>query len=91
MDGLKARQYDIVLEPGDKVFVYSDGIPEAINENIEQYGTDRMIEALNLVKDKSMTDTLPAITESVNAFKGNAEQFDDMTMLGFEFRHHSKI
>ena len=91
MDGLKARQYDVELQPGDKVFVYSDGIPEAINENVEQYGTDRMIEALNLVKDESMRNTLPAITESVNIFKGKADQFDDMTMLGFEFRHYSKI
>ena len=91
MDGLKARQYDIELEPGDKVFVYSDGIPEAINDNVEQYGTDRMIEALNLVKDETMRDTLPAITESVNIFKGKADQFDDMTMLGFEFRHYSTL
>ncbi|RKM62334.1 hypothetical protein D6855_02640 [Butyrivibrio sp. CB08] len=91
MEGLKARQYDIVLEPGDKVFVYSDGIPEAINENIQQYGTDRMIEALNIVKNETMTATLPAVAESVNIFKGNAEQFDDMTMLGFEFRHYSEL
>ena len=91
MDGLKAKQYDIELEPGDKVFVYSDGIPEAINENVEQYGTERMIEALNLVKNETMRDTLPAITESVNIFKGKADQFDDMTMLGFEFRHYSKV
>ncbi len=89
IDTLKARPYEIELKPGDKVFVYSDGIPEAINEQVEQYGTGRMIEALNDVKDKSVTDTLPAITESVNAFKGSAEQFDDMTMVGFEFRHYS--
>ena len=87
MEGLKARQYDIELQPGDKIFVYSDGIPEAINDDIVQYGTDRMLEALNLVKNETMRDTLPAITESVNIFKGKAEQFDDMTMLGFEFKH----
>jgi serine phosphatase RsbU (regulator of sigma subunit) len=88
MEMLKAREYEITFNPGDKLFVYSDGIPEAINDNVEQYGTDRMLKALNEVKDKSVTETLPHITESINAFKGNAEQFDDMTMLAIEFIHY---
>ncbi len=91
MEGLKAREYEIKLSPGDKLFVYTDGIPEAINENIEQYGTDRMIEALNQCKDKSVKDTLPEIFESVRTFKGNADQFDDITMLGFELKKYRSV
>lgn len=86
MEGLKAREYEITLEPGDKLFVYTDGIPEAINESIEQYGTERLTEALNEVKDKPFKEIIPAVFESVASFKGRAEQFDDITMIGFELK-----
>ena len=85
MPGVKAKPYEIQLQKGDRIFVYTDGVPEAINENEQQYGTDRMLETLNAAMDKSITDTLPIISESINSFKGEAEQFDDITMLGFEY------
>jgi serine phosphatase RsbU (regulator of sigma subunit) len=85
MPSTKAKGYEIQLEPGDRIFVYTDGVPEAINENTQQYGTDRMIETLNGTLDMSITETLPVVSESVNKFKGEADQFDDITMLGFEF------
>ena len=86
IDELKAREYEIVLEPGDKLFVYTDGIPEAINEKVEQYGTDRLTEALNAVKDEPFEHIIPTVFDSVAAFKGTAEQFDDITMMGFELK-----
>lgn len=84
MPGTKVKQYELTLQPGDRIFVYTDGVPEAINEAEEQYGTDRMLLTLNSVKEKSITDTLPVITESIKEFKMEADQFDDITMLGFE-------
>ncbi|WP_051538138.1 SpoIIE family protein phosphatase [Butyrivibrio proteoclasticus] len=90
MENLKAKEYEITLNPGDKLFVYTDGVPEAINENVEQYGTDRMIEVLNVVKNDSIQDTLAGVSASVNAFKGDADQFDDITMLGFEFKKNMR-
>lgn len=85
MSGIKPKAYEIQLEPGDRIFVYTDGVPEAINEEETQYGVDRLLDTLNKNKTVSMEQTLKAVSESVNSFKGSAEQFDDITMLGFEF------
>ncbi|MCR5671186.1 MAG: SpoIIE family protein phosphatase [Butyrivibrio sp.] len=87
MEGLKAKEYEITLNPGDKLFVYTDGIPEAINEDTVQYGTGRLVDALNKVKDEAFKDTLQAVSDDVYAFKGKADQFDDITMLGFELKN----
>ena len=81
----KPKEYEIQLEPGDRLFVYTDGVAEALNEKIEQYGTERMIETLNTTREMSISDTLSVMSESLTNFKGDAEQFDDITMLGFEF------
>ena len=82
--GIKAKPYEVQLHHGDRIFVYTDGVPEAINDAEEQYGTDRLLAVLNSVKDKSVTETLPVVSESINEFKKEADQFDDITMLGFE-------
>ena len=90
MENLKAREYEIQLNPGNKIFVYTDGIPEAINEEVVQYGTDSLIRAINKVKDEPFTSVLPAVSNDVAVFRGNAEQFDDITMLGFELKNFRK-
>ncbi len=85
MPGTKTKEYEIQLLPGDRLFVYTDGVAEALNEDTKQYGTDRMLEVLNTTQDKNIKETLEAVSDSLNEFKGNADQFDDITMLGFEF------
>ncbi|MBR6015147.1 MAG: SpoIIE family protein phosphatase, partial [Firmicutes bacterium] len=90
MEGIKAKEYELQLSPGDKLFVYTDGVPEAINEAEEQYGTDRLERALNEVGDAKVSEILPHIYKSVESFKGEADQFDDITMLGFEFKEYMK-
>ena len=90
MDDMPYREYELTLNDGDKLFVYTDGVPEATNINDEQFGTDRMIEALNHVRTLPMQQVLPFIKESIDHFTGEAEQFDDITMLGFEFKHKTK-
>ena len=86
MEDMPFREYEIRLNPGDKLFVYTDGIPEAIDEDVKQYGMDRLIEALNTVKDQSMRQILPVVRRHIQDFVGEAEQFDDITMLGFHYR-----
>lgn len=85
MEGMPFKEYELQLEPGDKLFVYTDGVPEAINENEEQYGTDRMIECLNKTQSEDMKTLLPALRDDITRFVNGAEQFDDITMLGFRF------
>ncbi len=85
MDGLPMKEYTLQLNPGDRLFVYTDGVPEAINEQVEQYGTDRMLDALNRHRNQPQKTLLPLVLENLRRFVGAAEQFDDITMLGFHF------
>lgn len=85
MPKVKYRSYELDLEPGDCIYVYTDGIPEAINTGEEPFGTGRMLDVLNENKDASMTDLLAAVKAGVDEFVGGAEQFDDQTMVGFRY------
>ena len=85
MEDMRFREYELQLDPGDKLFVYTDGVPEAIDEQVEQYGAQRLTQVLNTVKGRNMKDTLPAVREDIAAFVGAADQFDDITMLGFTY------
>ena len=85
MDGLKYTDYEFQLEPGDKLFVYTDGVPEATNSKNEMFGTDRMLAALNADKDASPEQLLKGVRKAVSDFTAGAEPFDDLTMLGLEY------
>ncbi len=89
MEGMKYRAGSITLEPGDKIFQYTDGIPEATNANNELYGMERLKKVLNSNKTKTPADILPAIKQDIDAFVGNAPQFDDITMLCLEYKKKS--
>ena len=86
MEGVKYRQYELQLNPGDKLFLYTDGVPEATNAQNELFGTERMIEALNEAKDQGPQDLLRSVRQAVDAFVKDAEQFDDLTMLCMEYK-----
>ncbi len=81
MEGMRFREHEFVLHPGDSLFVYTDGVAEATNARDELYGTDRMIEALNEDPDASPEEVLVAVKSSVDRFVADAPQFDDLTML----------
>ena len=83
MEGLMFREHNFALHPGDRLFVYTDGVPEATNAKNELFGTERMLEALNRDPDAAPEEQLKAVRESVDEFVGEAPQFDDMTMLSF--------
>ena len=82
----KFREYELDLAPGDSLFVYTDGIPEAINESKEEYGTTRLVDVLNKYKDLSQQNILKYTRRDINYFVGEEEQFDDVTMLGFKYK-----
>ncbi|MBR1913297.1 MAG: PP2C family protein-serine/threonine phosphatase [Lachnospiraceae bacterium] len=85
MEDASFEQHAIQLQPGDRLFVYTDGVNEAADPTGQQFGTDRMIDALNLDPDASPEDTLNNVLSSVRAFAEGAEQADDITMLGFRY------
>ncbi len=86
MEGTKYEDYTLRLKPGDKLFLYTDGVPEASNTNEEMFGPERMLEALNAEPDASPEQTLINVRKAVDEFVGDAEQFDDLTMLCLEYR-----
>ena len=86
MKDVPFRQHGFHLNPGDSFFVYTDGVPEATDRNSELYGTGRMLEALNRDADAEPDQVLANLTADINRFVDGAEQFDDITMLGFRYR-----
>ena len=83
MEDMKFKEYDLHLDPGDEIFVYTDGIPEAIDKNVEQYGVDRMRTSLNSHMNEDLDTMLVSVRQDLRDFVGEADQFDDVTMLGF--------
>ena len=80
------QEYELQLEKGDKLFLYTDGVTEATDEKGELFGTERMLGALNAHADASPREILTGVTDAVDAFVGDAEQFDDMTMLCLKYK-----
>ena len=80
------REYELQLEKGDKLFLYTDGVTEATDEKGELFGTERMLGALNACADSSPREILAGVKDAVDAFVGEAEQFDDMTMLCLTYK-----
>ena len=85
MKGIPFRQHDFLLNPGDSFFVYTDGVAEATNEQKEMFGTKRMLDALNKDPDAPPEQILPNVKSEIDRFVDGAEQFDDITMLGFRY------
>ena len=85
-DGNPMTEYEIRMRPGDRIFVYTDGVTEAANEKKEQYRTGRVLEQLNRLKDSDQKTLLEGMLQDIRNFAGAAEQFDDITMLGLTYK-----
>ena len=86
MSGAKYREYEIQMEPGSKLFLYTDGVPEATDADKNMFGTERMVDALNTEPEASPEVILKNVRSAVDGFVKEAEQFDDLTMLCIEYR-----
>lgn len=85
MEGMMFKERRFTLDKGERLFVYTDGVAEATNANNELFGTDRMLVSLNEHKEGSLEEQLYGLKESIDEFVGDAPQFDDITMLLFEY------
>ena len=81
MEDIKYRLNEIQMEPGDKIFLYTDGVTEATDTNEMLYGEQRLENFLNTHLSLSVEDTLKQLKQDIDSFVGEAEQFDDITML----------
>ena len=85
MDGMRYRETEFLLRPGDTIFVYTDGVPEANNRHKEQFGLERTIKTLNQIGTSSMAELIKGVKNAVDTFAGEEDQFDDLTMLALRF------
>ena len=85
MEGIRFEQHEFHLNPGDSIFVYTDGVAEATNGDDELYGTERMLSALNSEPDAQPEQVLTNVMNDITGFVDGAEQFDDITMLCFRY------
>ena len=83
--GIQFEEHEYQLEPGDCLFVYTDGVPEATNAEDKLFGTDRLIKALNREPDASAEKLLANVKKDIDEFVGDAPQFDDITMMCFRY------
>ena len=86
MSDQEYHEYEIQLSQGTKIFLYTDGVPEATDSEEKMFGTDRMIDALNVDPNASPEQILKNVTAAVDDFVKDAEQFDDVTMLCLEYK-----
>lgn len=84
--GLTYKEQSLKLEVGDSLFLYTDGISEAMNLRNEQYGDIRLVQACGSVRDRSPRSMIEGISESVHSFVNGATQSDDITMLALTYK-----
>lgn len=85
MENTKYTSGEFILEPGDKIFEYTDGVTEATNKDKQLFGMKRLEETLSKYSDKSVNELLPLVKKDIDTFVGDAPQFDDITMICLEY------
>lgn len=84
LTGIPGKKYELQeqkLKKGSMIYLYTDGVTEANNNNQDMYGEERLINCLNKNKDKKISELLSSIKSDMDDFVKDAEQFDDITML----------
>ena len=87
MKNIEYKEEEISLEPGDTIYLYTDGVTEAMNAGREFFAEQRLLEALNKNRDNTPPELLSAVKQEINDFAGEAEQADDITMLALKIEH----
>lgn len=85
MDGIKYRKNEFTLAPGDEIYLYTDGVTEATDSENNLYGEERLLALLNSMGDLPGEEICRAVKADIDAFVGDAPQFDDITMLYLKY------
>ena len=81
MEGIRYKEQQLQLQQGDEIYLYTDGVTEAHDINNQLFGEDRLLVSLNETNGMSVDEICRKVKRDVDAFQGEAEQFDDITML----------
>lgn len=87
MDNMDYIQYETKINKGDRLYLYTDGIIEGVNQNNELFSKDRLLTILNNNKKTNIKELIFKIKKDLNDFTHNMEQFDDETMVILEYRN----
>lgn len=83
MDGLAYKQSELQLSQGDQLFLYTDGVSEAMNADDQLFGQETICQQLSQLVDNDPQHSIDAVLAAVDRFATGCEQSDDITMLGF--------
>ena len=86
MEGMMYRANEMTLGRGDRIFLYTDGVTEATDKNEALYGEDRLLSYIDENKNLKAEALLSGLKEDIDLFAGDAPQFDDITMLVFDYK-----
>lgn len=89
IEGTRYKEQGFDLKPGERLFLYTDGVTEAVNPAMELFGEKRLEGALQAYRRVSAEELLPSVRAEVSAFAELAEQADDITMLIFDWHGQS--
>ena len=86
MEGYDYREFELDLNKGDKLFLYTDGVTEAANGEHKLYGEERLINTLKSLEIQGgCADVIRQVRQDIDLFVGDEEQSDDLTMLAFDY------
>jgi sigma-B regulation protein RsbU (phosphoserine phosphatase) len=91
MEGMRYRKGELTLSPGDKIFLYTDGVTEATDACNQLYGEERLKTFMDENVSLDGKSLLPAIKKDIDEFVGESPQFDDITMLSFEYKKQKGV
>ena len=84
VDDMEYDEHSIMLQPGDRLYLYSDGVPEAMDEGLNQFTMQQMIEIIELGQTRSLRDSVSLLLNSVNRWCIKNGPRDDVSILGLE-------
>lgn len=85
IENFKYEEEEITINKDDRLFIYTDGLNEAINQDNEEFGYDRILHTLEETLNKKSNHYVEDINEALKKFVGDNEPFDDVTLLNFRF------
>ena len=88
LEGVVYKEQTITLNPGDEIFLYTDGVPEATNVDQELFGDDRLLKCINEHLDENAETLCNSVKQCVDTFYDGAPQFDDITELCVQFKKY---
>ncbi|MDY4587793.1 MAG: PP2C family protein-serine/threonine phosphatase [Oscillospiraceae bacterium] len=91
METIKYRQNEITIAPGDRIFLYTDGVTEATNSQNQLYGEERLSAFMNSHTGENAEEILHDLKTDIYAFQGEAPQFDDITMLMLDYKKKMEV